>query len=688
MKHTSLKAHLSASAALLTLGFVTSTAHAQSTLAEERAAVLSDRGDFVSAVGNKKERVAAMLQRRGASASMANILVETAEFSGVNSIRHARYEQRLNGLRVHGAYVKAAFNEKGDLVHLIERTAKRGGAIAKPSLGESEALSLAIKENFGNLAAAPGLKNKQGAIATFNETDFFHQEPTVERVVIAGANSALEEGFLVETWSEDDNLLYHTLVNSLGKIVSNELRTAQDSYRVYADHPDNSSHSIVQGPGSGNGQSPNGWLSGSQSSLFISGNNARAYLDRNANNSPDGGGRSITDGNFTTSANLSQSPTTTQNQEVAVQNLFYFNNVIHDRLYRHGFTEATRNFQENNFGRGGAGSDSVNAEAQDGGGANNANFATPSDGGNPRMQMFLWTLTNPQRDGDLDSDIIWHEYGHGLTWRMIGSMSGNVPGAIGEGMSDVLAIIVNDDDRVGEYSTNNSNGIRSSRYSQHQDTIGDFNSSRGVHRNGEIIAATVWDVWTGYKNAGFDSDDILDDIVGGMNFIPSAPEYFEMRDGFLAAAPASRDCIIWEAFAARGMGVGGSMNSSGTSVNESFDVPSECGGTPPPPPPSGDGPELTSLSASAQRQSFSRWRATVTAGVSDENGNPAAGVVVGITTNVGASGSCTTASNGFCSASLSNISRFSVPSVTFTITSLDGDTNATGVPASVTVNRR
>ena len=30
------------------------------------------------------------------------------------------------------------------------------------------------------------------------------------------------------------------------------------------------------------------------------------------------------------------------------------------------------------------------ADAQDGSGTNNANFATPADGGNPRMQMYLF----------------------------------------------------------------------------------------------------------------------------------------------------------------------------------------------------------------------------------------------------------------------------------------------------------
>ena len=32
----------------------------------------------------------------------------------------------------------------------------------------------------------------------------------------------------------------------------------------------------------------------------------------------------------------------------------------------------------------------IDADVQDGSGINNANFATPADGGNGRMQMFLW----------------------------------------------------------------------------------------------------------------------------------------------------------------------------------------------------------------------------------------------------------------------------------------------------------
>jgi len=63
---------------------------------------------------------------------------------------------------------------------------------------------------------------------------------------------------------------------------------------------------------------------------------------------------------------------------------------MHDVWYNYGFNEANGNFQQNNYGRGGAASDYVNADAQDGSGTNNANFGTPTDDGRPRMQMFLW----------------------------------------------------------------------------------------------------------------------------------------------------------------------------------------------------------------------------------------------------------------------------------------------------------
>ena len=168
------------------------------------------------------------------------------------------------------------------------------------------------------------------------------------------------------------------------------LRTAEDGYNVFPVDPDTTPQQMVAGPGTGNAESPQGWLAGGQYSRDINGNNAHAYLDTVEDNAPDAPGTPVTNGNFSAVADLTTQPDTGANPDVAVQNLFYLNNVIHDTLYAAGFDEAAGNFQQNNFGNGGRASDPVAAEAQDGGGTDNANFATPRDGQDLRMQMYLW----------------------------------------------------------------------------------------------------------------------------------------------------------------------------------------------------------------------------------------------------------------------------------------------------------
>lgn len=122
------------------------------------------------------------------------------------------------------------------------------------------------------------------------------------------------------------------------------------------------------------------------------GNNVYAYEDANADNlpgySPDGG--PLQTFNYPFHPDSSNAYI----RDASLTNLFYMNNIIHDVLYQNGFNEVQGNFQSNNYGNGGLGNDYVNAEGLDGGGTNNANFATPSDGSNPRMQMFLWSNPN------------------------------------------------------------------------------------------------------------------------------------------------------------------------------------------------------------------------------------------------------------------------------------------------------
>lgn len=129
------------------------------------------------------------------------------------------------------------------------------------------------------------------------------------------------------------------------------------------------------------------------------GNNVFAFLDRRANGTPDAV-RNWPDTSLTPAPNLSfihnintsQQPwRNTENKKAALDNLFYWSNLLHDISYQYGFTEAAGNFQRDNLGRGGYGNDPVMARAQDSAGLNNAYFTVPPDGGSGIMQMYNWT---------------------------------------------------------------------------------------------------------------------------------------------------------------------------------------------------------------------------------------------------------------------------------------------------------
>ena len=138
--------------------------------------------------------------------------------------------------------------------------------------------------------------------------------------------------------------------------------------------------------------SPFGWhdldgVIGSEQTI-TAGNNVFASDDINNTNtpgsSPDGGDSLVFDYPYDVEAFSSD------NLNAAITNLFVWNNYLHDVTYHYGFDEESGNFQANNYGRGGLGEDFVIADAQDGSRTNNADFSTPPDGGNGRMQMYLW----------------------------------------------------------------------------------------------------------------------------------------------------------------------------------------------------------------------------------------------------------------------------------------------------------
>ncbi|MES2993890.1 MAG: M36 family metallopeptidase [Pseudomonadota bacterium] len=635
--------------------------------------------------------VADAMRARGASDLTARSLVEIGGGQAKTGMTHVRLEQQVGGLTVYGSSVKSAFNQRGELVHQIEKVVPVPATAPKAAaISERQALDAAMAAVHPDARVLFPAGSRTGANSMrFAGGAFFHEAPQVTRVLVPQEDGTLAQGYLVQTWTQRGNLLDHTLVGGDGAVLAVERRTANDSYNVFAIDPGKSGQTLVDGPGAGSTVSPSGWLgTGTQTTYAINGNNVSTYLDGDANNAADSGGIAVSGGSFTTTADLAQAPTASVNKAVAVQNLFFLNNHIHDILYRHGFNEAAGNFQVSNFGKGGAGNDPVNAEAQDGSGTDNANFSTPTDGTRPRMQMYLWSgagathevvvngvsygamgaqfgpaLTTTgvsgaiavavpaegctaisgvsgkvaliargtcdfvtkvknaqsagatavvisnnvsgifamggttklripsvmisqadggtlaakagqgailrkkgtaplQIDGDLDSDIVYHEYGHGLTWRMIGGMSGPLAGAIGEGASDVVAFMVNGDDRIGEYAYGNALGIRRQAYDNYSLKYADVTGA-AVHNDGEIYAAAMWKLRKAWMASGRSDDALFATFVDGMNYTPTTPAFENMRNGMLAsvdnsgASDANVQCaLIWDAFAAFGIGDG------------------------------------------------------------------------------------------------------------------------------------
>jgi subtilisin-like proprotein convertase family protein len=355
------------------------------------------------------------------------------------------------------------------------------------------------------------------------------------------------------------------------------------------------------------------------------GNNVVAQEDRDGNN-----GTGIRGGSSTALPNLTfdyaydftKSPTdvTSDNQQAAIVNLFYWNNIIHDYSYIYGFDEVGGNFQTDNQGRGGAGNDHVFADAQDGSGTNNANFSTPADGGSPRMQMFLWNQTTPGRDGDMDASVILHEYTHGISNRLTGgpanvSCLGNSEQG-GEGWSDYFALMgttnwatttINDGPLkrgIGNYVLGlpvTGTGIRTAPYSTdmsiYSKTYANLPAAVVPHGVGEIWCMMLWEMtWEIIKQDGAINPNLFNPgptasmignaaalklVTEGMRLQVCSPGFVDGRNAILQADQVffggKYNCAIWKAFAKRGLGRNASQGSSASSTDGIADFTVDAG---------------------------------------------------------------------------------------------------------------
>jgi fungalysin metallopeptidase (M36)/BACON domain-containing protein len=185
----------------------------------------------------------------------------------------------------------------------------------------------------------------------------------------------------------------------------------------------------------------------------------------------------------------------------------------------------------------------------------------------------------------VDSDVVFHEYGHGISNRLIGNggtgLNGIQSGAMGEGWSDYWATTINNDGAMGEYVVNNTIGIRRAAYTVPAATIHDSYADVGnqgfeVHNDGEVWAAALWDL---RQTVGKTISDSI--VLNGMKFTPVHPSFLNARDGILQADQnlngGANRCAIWTVFARHGMGVS-AVGNDGTTHVAATDLPSDCGG--------------------------------------------------------------------------------------------------------------
>jgi len=228
------------------------------------------------------------------------------------------------------------------------------------------------------------------------------------------------------------------------------------------------------------------------------------------------------------------------------------------------------------------------------------------------------------RTSDYDNGIIAHEYAHGISIRLTGGAanSGCLSGEeqMGEGWSDYFGLILTMQPGdtgpmprgIGTYAIGQATtglGIRNFPYSTdfavNPETYGSLPPYTGgaPHPIGSVWVNMIWDMtWdlidlygmgtdlydSDFANVGtpaspgtFGGQNLaLRLVIEAMKLQPCNPGFVDGRDAILAADQALygglHQCLIWGAFAGRGLGVSADQGSPNTVTDgtEAFDLPS------------------------------------------------------------------------------------------------------------------
>ncbi len=536
------------------------------------------------------------------SDEVQNLRVTMDNLDGETGVTYLKYEQTVGGIPVFDSEIGVTISGHGEVVVVNQGQTIPGAVVSTDAtLTEEQAVAKA----FAHCGVEISVDALRPSAAKRDEASEFVR---YENPLGGGRQDVLSQKTVVNV-NGDAVLAYRTIVPTQGGETYDTLvdaHTGELLVRANMTH-DVAGHVFKRDPTKGRTLEQftplfgvvDPWVNpafGTQ----LGGNNILPMLDRNGDNNSDpvttgatGPDAGLTNGyadsskgnpagQFSFPWSVSAAPTTQGAQSVT--NLFYLVNSMHDWMYSLGFTESARNFQYDNYGRGGAARDYVIALAQSSVYANSSNFTAPPDGSAGTLVVGIYTTPGGLKDSGLDGDVVLHEYGHGVSSRLIGNgsgLNGLQSAALGEGWSDYWAISNYNDGVFGEYSTYNlSRGLRRAPYTAqangiHNSYLNLGNQGFEPHNDGEIWAATLWDL---NRTLGKEKADKL--VLTGMKNTPTSPSFVNARSGVITACQTLYPtdlCAVWAVFARHGLGYSANGND-GTTHNAAFNLPASCGG--------------------------------------------------------------------------------------------------------------
>ena len=537
-------------------------------------AVVMRPGGYLSAAGtDPRDFLRSNAGLLGLTGQDVDRLVEVQQYVTVhNRARHLAFQQRDGSRVVHGSLIKVTLDRQGRVV-IVGGTYFPGAATADSPIVTGEAAVRAAARAVG------------GASSSTSGVELVTFPMPGRRPAVLGWRTLLRTNsgwFEVIVDARNGRLLYRT-DHSASSGPQGTVFTVQ--------HPDLGARQVVSFAGAPFDAA--GWVT----DRATAGNNANAYQDLDNDDLSDYQPQTPASGDpayqhfdfpFTDAFRTSGGTDVTTDRDAAVTQAFYRINVLHDYFYALGFDEPAGNFQEDNFGRGGQGSDGMLVEVHNG-----FNVGTPesSNTQNPpgqRPRMELNAVASTAADGALDADLVTHEYTHGVSNRLLmteavggGLPFGNQTWALGEGWSDFYGTSVFNDPIAGEYVCGNpTTGCPLYAYDNSPLVYSDMCTLHPAgcepHRDGEIWTAALWDL-----RAALGRTQTEQLVIDGMkSTTPTTATFLDARDGILAADMATNgganQCVIWRVFAGREMGVSASTSADQKTVTPATDVPSGC----------------------------------------------------------------------------------------------------------------